>query len=339
MKRSRPLPILVAAIAFGAISGRACIGQEFKKGDEVIALRGAALQVEAKTVGTVSKGDTLVVDEVQDEWLWVRSGDIQGWIGRNNVEPASNTGYALRFKAPWGTLYETGKKDGAYYLRVAGGGPEASGDQPTLLAQGKLAGTYIASHLAIGHKDATLGEGELSASYEPKNRTLHFAVRTSGRVEWFGHILDSGKDGRLVFFSSVDRTGALSKWYFNMFGAGADIPIPRIAVLDDTGWIGSVATTSQTVDFDNRVAKKPEKRQEWSPRYVFHCSKGSFLLHIYPQTALPREGLAVGEQHMYRVQGYFGTNPNPDDAGNPFLPDTKLIVIPRQLAAWSSTSR
>jgi hypothetical protein len=56
-----------------------------KKGDEVIALRTAPLQVEAETVGTVRKGDKLVVEEVQDNWLWVRSGETRGWVDNSNV--------------------------------------------------------------------------------------------------------------------------------------------------------------------------------------------------------------------------------------------------------------
>jgi hypothetical protein len=47
MNHSRSIPILVAAIAFGAMSDGASLGQEFTKGDEVIVLRVAPLQIEA----------------------------------------------------------------------------------------------------------------------------------------------------------------------------------------------------------------------------------------------------------------------------------------------------
>ena len=56
-----------------------------KKGDDVIALRVAPLQVESETVGTVGKGEKLVVEQVQGNWLWVRTGETRGWIDNSNV--------------------------------------------------------------------------------------------------------------------------------------------------------------------------------------------------------------------------------------------------------------
>jgi hypothetical protein len=56
-----------------------------KPGDEVVALRNCELMVEAKSVGTVRKGGKCTVEQVQDNWLWVRSGDIRGWIDRGAV--------------------------------------------------------------------------------------------------------------------------------------------------------------------------------------------------------------------------------------------------------------
>jgi len=85
MNDSRSILILVGAVAFGAMSDSASFGQGFMKGDEVIALRDAPLNVEAKVVGTVHKGDKFVVEEVQDDWLWVRSGETRGWIDARHV--------------------------------------------------------------------------------------------------------------------------------------------------------------------------------------------------------------------------------------------------------------
>jgi len=56
-----------------------------KKGDEVIALRVAPLQVETKTVATVRTGDKLVIEEVQGDWLWVHTGETRGWVDNSNV--------------------------------------------------------------------------------------------------------------------------------------------------------------------------------------------------------------------------------------------------------------
>jgi hypothetical protein len=87
--------LIIAVATIGVTSAVSVRGQEdkkkdmppsaLKKGDEVIALRVASLQVEAKTVGTVRAGDTLVVEDVQGDWLWVRSGEARGWIDARNV--------------------------------------------------------------------------------------------------------------------------------------------------------------------------------------------------------------------------------------------------------------
>jgi len=61
------------------------IDATFKPGDEVIALSDADLTVEAKSVGSLRKGGKCTVERVQDNWLWVRSGDIRGWIDRGAV--------------------------------------------------------------------------------------------------------------------------------------------------------------------------------------------------------------------------------------------------------------
>ena len=85
MRNSRSLIIILAVITTRAILATSCMGQDYKKGDEVIALRDLPLKVETETVGTVRKGDKLTVEDVKDNWLWVRSGETRGWIDSRNV--------------------------------------------------------------------------------------------------------------------------------------------------------------------------------------------------------------------------------------------------------------
>jgi hypothetical protein len=56
-----------------------------KAGDAVVALSDVDLMVETKSVGSLRKGGKCAVERVQDEWLWVRSGDTRGWIDRRRV--------------------------------------------------------------------------------------------------------------------------------------------------------------------------------------------------------------------------------------------------------------
>jgi type II secretory pathway pseudopilin PulG len=58
---------------------------QYKKGSEVAALRKVDLKVEEKAVGAVSKGETLTVENVKDNWLWASHGELHGWIDRRDV--------------------------------------------------------------------------------------------------------------------------------------------------------------------------------------------------------------------------------------------------------------
>jgi hypothetical protein len=98
MRYARSSVVILAVVTIGVTSAGIARGQEnkkdepptaLKKGDEVIALRVAPLQVEAKTVGTVRAGDKLVVEEVQGDWLWVRAGETRGWIERTSIVDAA----------------------------------------------------------------------------------------------------------------------------------------------------------------------------------------------------------------------------------------------------------
>jgi len=81
--------MLLAAIFNCATLSTLSYGEEYKKGQEVVALRNAELKVEAKTVGTVRKGEKVTVEAVQDEWLWVRCAETRGWIERGIVMDAA----------------------------------------------------------------------------------------------------------------------------------------------------------------------------------------------------------------------------------------------------------
>lgn len=56
-----------------------------KPGTQVVALRDVDLMVKEKTVGTARRGEELTVEQVQGDWLWVRSGDVRGWVDEKSA--------------------------------------------------------------------------------------------------------------------------------------------------------------------------------------------------------------------------------------------------------------
>jgi len=91
----------------------ASFAQEYKKGDDVIALRDAPLKIETKMVGTVRKGDKLTVEDVQGNWLGVRSGDMHGWIeGTSVINAALKTWYERQsdMTSIWAALMDSKKR-------------------------------------------------------------------------------------------------------------------------------------------------------------------------------------------------------------------------------------
>jgi len=101
MKYAKRMSILLAVLMIGAALVAATRGDEYeadeqrmeklnqelsqidttpKVGDEVVALSDTALKVAKQTVATARKGETLTVEQVQDNWLWVRTGQTRGWI-------------------------------------------------------------------------------------------------------------------------------------------------------------------------------------------------------------------------------------------------------------------
>jgi len=65
------------------------VGQEYRKGDEVVALRDCELKVGPHPIGTVRRGEKLAIEQIQDKWLWVRSGQTRGWIDSGSVMDAA----------------------------------------------------------------------------------------------------------------------------------------------------------------------------------------------------------------------------------------------------------
>jgi hypothetical protein len=103
-----------------------------KPGDEVIALSDADLMVEAKSVGSLRKGGKWTVEQVQDSWLWVRSGDTRGWIDRRSVMSEKVLDWYQRLPNNTSvTLSEQTRAKFAgilFEIRKAGEGPAVIGD-------------------------------------------------------------------------------------------------------------------------------------------------------------------------------------------------------------------
>ena len=55
----------------------------------VVVLKDVELRVEAKTVGTARKGEKLIAEDSQGNWLWVRAGETAGWIDKGGVVSAA----------------------------------------------------------------------------------------------------------------------------------------------------------------------------------------------------------------------------------------------------------
>ena len=85
MQDTRATSIILAVVTVCVSLVTASMGAEYKRGDEVVALRDVELKVEAQAVGTVQKGEKLTVQDVQGEWLWVRRGETLGWIYHDHV--------------------------------------------------------------------------------------------------------------------------------------------------------------------------------------------------------------------------------------------------------------
>lgn len=61
------------------------IDTTLKLGDNVVVLRDTALMVGTQTVATARKGDRFAVEQIQDKWLGVKSGQTYGWVEGGSV--------------------------------------------------------------------------------------------------------------------------------------------------------------------------------------------------------------------------------------------------------------
>jgi len=86
MQYAQYMPTILVAITAYTTFVTTSFGQDFKKGDKVIALSNATLMIGAETIGTINKGEELTVEEVKDNWLWVRKAKIGGWINGGKDE-------------------------------------------------------------------------------------------------------------------------------------------------------------------------------------------------------------------------------------------------------------
>ena len=77
--------VVVAMNAACAALATTSIGQEYEKGDQVVALRDAEMKVGNTTVAWVSQNEKLVVEHVDGEWLWVRNRGMAGWVHSNHL--------------------------------------------------------------------------------------------------------------------------------------------------------------------------------------------------------------------------------------------------------------
>ena len=85
MQYTMSKPIIPALALTCAALTATSFAQEFKPGDEVVALRDRELKIGREPVASVRKGQKLTVEQVQDNWLWVRSGETRGWIDNRSV--------------------------------------------------------------------------------------------------------------------------------------------------------------------------------------------------------------------------------------------------------------
>ncbi|MFH1924555.1 MAG: DUF4097 family beta strand repeat-containing protein [Planctomycetota bacterium] len=85
MRNVVPRIILLAAMGAFVTLAAAAVGQEYRPGEKVVALRDAVLKVGAQNVATVRAGESLAVERVQGKWLWVRADQTRGWIQTASV--------------------------------------------------------------------------------------------------------------------------------------------------------------------------------------------------------------------------------------------------------------
>ena len=66
----------------------ATLASPYEEGDRVVVTAPAQLQVQEKAVASVGPGESLTVESVRDDWLWVQVNGTYGWIESKYVKPA-----------------------------------------------------------------------------------------------------------------------------------------------------------------------------------------------------------------------------------------------------------
>lgn len=137
---------------------------QIKPGDEVVALKDHELKVRSTTVGEVRGGDRLIVEQTQGTWLWVRKGNIAGWIEKTAVKEVL---------APPDERSPSVALPSAVDKRVAAiVGPEEQrlGRMPIFILDGALSsdGCHLAllTRQVLGNQVAVVVDGTQGSAYE-----------------------------------------------------------------------------------------------------------------------------------------------------------------------------
>jgi hypothetical protein len=181
-----------------------------KPGDEVVALRDSQLKAGAETVGAVRKGDKLVVEQVQGNWLWVQSGQTRGWIDGSRVISAALMHWYRRL--PDGAPIHEGEsvrmKCEGVFLVVDGGGGMSTINNRGHVKIGTL--ELPRGFLAIGQKVVFL----LTQSETGRILSVTFMRRAEAQADFPPRDLP-------LYLNAARRYGTLRQGDFVRLAAGA----------------------------------------------------------------------------------------------------------------------
>jgi DUF4097 and DUF4098 domain-containing protein YvlB len=172
MQHAKSMRTILMVVIASAYLAPISLGQEYRKGDEVMVRRDAALKVETETVGTVRNGDRLVVEDVRGKWLWVRSGQTRGWIESDSV--------------------------------TAAGAPPAPGQQ-----RHRLQGKRVAIYNLVGNVEVVAGSGpDVLVEMRREGRDSHLLRVASGPIEGCETLRVIYPADRIVYA----RLGPMNNW-------------------------------------------------------------------------------------------------------------------------------
>lgn len=92
----------VHLLCFYVVSTGSVFAERFDVGDTVVAKQDTTLKLGQKVVAQVSRGDSLVVEQMKGDWLWVSLGETKGWVYGAHVRAASALGGAEETRSPRG---------------------------------------------------------------------------------------------------------------------------------------------------------------------------------------------------------------------------------------------